>query len=235
MAPTYETRFIPRITTKQMTCEGAASCTTLTCEGAASCTTLTTGAGSRTAPAIVCPTDADTGLIWYSKDLQFCVDGSVRAFWSGNGLNAIRYGEQADMRGFRANGTDASPTATADTDFLFDFFAHGHNGTGFAPSGVVRFWQDGAISGANCPGAVSIVGRDSSGNAQIGITVRATGTTEIKKALAHQGSTLGFYNTTPTTKPTITGSRGDNAALADLLTKLAGLGLLTDSTSEGDG
>ncbi len=31
-------------------------------------------------------------------------------------------------------------------------------------------------------------------------------------------------------KPTITGSKGGNAALADLLTKLAALGLITDST-----
>jgi hypothetical protein len=231
MAPTYETRFIPRITTKQMTCEGAASCTTLTCEGAATCTTLTTGAGSLTAPAIVCPTDADTGLLWDGKDLQFAVDGSVRVFCTTNGLNTARYEVQSRMRGYRANGTDASPAATVDGNILFEFGAYGHNGTAFAPACVVRFQQDGAISGARCPGSVSIIGLDSSGNAKTGITVRASGTTEIKLALAHQGSTLGFFNTTPTTKPTITGSRGSNAALADLLTKLAGLGLLTDSTT----
>jgi hypothetical protein len=221
MAPTYEKRFIPRIVTKGLDCEGAASCTA-----------LTTGAGSLTAPAIVCPTDADTGLLWDGKTLQFAVDGSVRAFWNANGQNVARYTTQAGMRGYRANGTDASPTATADKEILFDFNAYGHNGTNFAPACVVRFSQDGAISGAKCPGSVSIIGLDSSGNAKTGITVRATGATEIKLALAHQGSTLGFYNTTPTTKPTITGSRGSNAALADLLTKLAGLGLLTDSTTE---
>jgi len=43
--------------------------------------------------------------------------------------------------------------------------------------------------------------------------------------------TLAFFGTSGGTKPTITGSRGGNAALADLLTKLAGLGLLTDSTT----
>lgn len=35
----------------------------------------------------------------------------------------------------------------------------------------------------------------------------------------------------PTSKPTVTGSRGGNAALASLLTGLAALGLLTDSTT----
>lgn len=42
---------------------------------------------------------------------------------------------------------------------------------------------------------------------------------------------IGFYNTAGQAKPTITGSRAGNAALADLLTKLATLGLLTDSTT----
>lgn len=42
---------------------------------------------------------------------------------------------------------------------------------------------------------------------------------------------LGFYATTPATKQTVTGSRGGNAALASLLTALATVGLLTDSST----
>lgn len=45
------------------------------------------------------------------------------------------------------------------------------------------------------------------------------------------GGNIGFYGTTPAAKPTVTGSRGSNAALASLLTALAGLGLLTDSST----
>lgn len=45
------------------------------------------------------------------------------------------------------------------------------------------------------------------------------------------GGTLGFFNAAPTIKPTITGAKGGNAALASLLTQLAGLGLITDSTT----
>jgi hypothetical protein len=44
-------------------------------------------------------------------------------------------------------------------------------------------------------------------------------------------SKLSFFNATPTTKPTVTGSRGSNAALTSLLTQLATLGLITDSSS----
>jgi hypothetical protein len=42
---------------------------------------------------------------------------------------------------------------------------------------------------------------------------------------------LGFFNTTPVVKPTVTGSRGGNAALASLLTALANYGLITNSTT----
>ena len=47
----------------------------------------------------------------------------------------------------------------------------------------------------------------------------------------HVGTDIGFFGATATTKPTVTGSRAGNAALADLLTELATLGLITDSTS----
>lgn len=42
---------------------------------------------------------------------------------------------------------------------------------------------------------------------------------------------IGVFGATPIAKPTVTGSRGGNAALASLLTALADLGWLTDSSS----
>lgn len=42
---------------------------------------------------------------------------------------------------------------------------------------------------------------------------------------------VGFYNTAPVAKPTVSGSRAGNAALASLLTALASQGLITNSTS----
>jgi hypothetical protein len=53
----------------------------------------------------------------------------------------------------------------------------------------------------------------------------------ISHNLQHAGTTLGFYGHAVGTKPTVTGSRGSNAALASLLTALANLGLITDSSS----
>lgn len=44
-------------------------------------------------------------------------------------------------------------------------------------------------------------------------------------------NTVGFCGTTPVAKPTVTGSKGGNAALASLLTALASMGLITDSST----
>jgi hypothetical protein len=210
MAPTYETRYIPRIKTE----------------------TLTTAAGTVSAPAIVCPTDADTGWYWNGCALYFVDNGSPEFAIMEEGARTIGYGAAIPhFRGYRAGGTFASPTATTTSSTLFNFQGYGHNGSDFAPGAVMRIRQDGAISGANCPCEIVLIGRGTTGAANEGLRVRASGQTEILYGLAHQGSTLGFYNTTPGTKPTISGSRGGNAALADLLTKLAALGLLTDGTS----
>lgn len=49
--------------------------------------------------------------------------------------------------------------------------------------------------------------------------------------ISHFTNKMGFFSTTPISRPTVTGSRGGNAALASLLTALANLGLITNSTT----
>jgi hypothetical protein len=48
-----------------------------------------------------------------------------------------------------------------------------------------------------------------------------------------QGATdlIAFYGATPVAKPTVTGSKGSNAALASLIAQLVALGLITDTTT----
>jgi hypothetical protein len=79
------------------------------------------------------------------------------------------------------------------------------------------FNVDGATGNTDVSGALSVVG-DVSLN---GGGFRLNGA----------GTQMGFYGATQIPKPTITGSRGGNVALADLLTKLASIGLITNSTS----
>ena len=59
----------------------------------------------------------------------------------------------------------------------------------------------------------------------------APGVLKTDGALAIGGA-AGFNGVTPPAKPTVTGSRGGNAALASLLAALAATGLLTDSTTK---
>jgi hypothetical protein len=78
------------------------------------------------------------------------------------------------------------------------------------------------LMGSNSgPGAGQVV--DASGNA-------TNQYVDILTARFPQTS-MGFFGAAPTTKPTVTGSKGGNAALGSLLTALANLGLITDSSS----
>jgi hypothetical protein len=71
--------------------------------------------------------------------------------------------------------------------------------------------------------------------AQATATIEGTTTLNLSMSatpvIGIQAAKLGFFNTAPVVKPTVTGSRGGNAALASLLTALSSLGLLTDSSS----
>jgi hypothetical protein len=53
----------------------------------------------------------------------------------------------------------------------------------------------------------------------------------VGKTLQHTGATLGFFGATPIARPTVSHSRKDGSALADLISKLAALGLVTDQTN----
>jgi hypothetical protein len=77
----------------------------------------------------------------------------------------------------------------------------------------------------------------SSGNAEIDVTVNSViafgvGQFNVTTYVNHKfvGS-VGFNNTAPIAKPTVTGSKGGNAALASLITALANYGLIVDSTT----
>lgn len=62
-------------------------------------------------------------------------------------------------------------------------------------------------------------------------TLKTDDSLHVGAGLRHLGSTLGFYNAAAASKPTVTGSRADGTALTSLLTALATLGLITDSSA----
>lgn len=103
-------------------------------------------------------------------------------------------------------------------------------------------------------GAATLASAGVTGNATVGGTLGVTGDTTLTGALGVSGyttlaggqangdwavfgsfsalgSNVGFFGTTATTKRTVSGAKGGNAALGSLLTALAAYGLITDSTS----
>lgn len=76
------------------------------------------------------------------------------------------------------------------------------------------------------------------GDANIGLTIqgKGTGNSRLRSGdgtdkVLWSNTGLGFFGSAAVAKQTITGSRASGAALTDLLTKLAALGLITDGTS----
>ncbi|MEV4532553.1 hypothetical protein AB0J82_01840 [Asanoa sp. NPDC049518] len=62
-------------------------------------------------------------------------------------------------------------------------------------------------------------------------TLKTDDTLHVGSYFRHLGAGLGFFGAAAVTKPTVSGSRGGNAALTSLVTALASLGLITNSTS----
>jgi hypothetical protein len=77
--------------------------------------------------------------------------------------------------------------------------------------------------GNDAAGAIYLSSRQFSGGQ---IAILTAGLTAPSGAAA-----LGFFGESPVGRPVVTGSRGGNAALASLLTALAALGLVTNSTT----
>jgi hypothetical protein len=64
----------------------------------------------------------------------------------------------------------------------------------------------------------------------VGTDIVVTDDVTVGDALRVNGN-VGFYNTAPVAKPTVSGSRAGNAALADLLNELDTMGLINNSSS----
>lgn len=97
-------------------------------------------------------------------------------------------------------------------------------------TGVVHLANQGADCIDAYPGTGTIRLQPSGSSATIGIEIFAKSTGAIKLGF---GSTtpLGFFGAAGVAKPTVSGAKGGNAALTSLLTALASLGLVTDSST----
>jgi len=126
--------------------------------------------------------------------------------------------------------------ANGDADFSGDISSTSMTASALTIDGVVNVkaalgFVTTRLTGAGFIGRVEIIDSLNGGG-----IIRAAGTGldlegQAGAEIEIRSNQLGFYGTTAISKPTVTGSRGGNAALADLLTELANLGLITDSST----
>lgn len=88
-------------------------------------------------------------------------------------------------------------------------------------------WGGSAMSGTATAWSVST----GTGTGEGGLYANNYGQLALRWASSGSAPQLGFFGAAVIGKPTVTGSRGANAALASLLTALSNLGLVTDSST----
>jgi hypothetical protein len=113
--------------------------------------------------------------------------------WAANGVTSVllglrtlsvcAYANSSRLRLLRAQGTEGSPTATTDGAIIGEVTGYGHNGTEFATGSVLRFIQDGAVSGSVVPMGILLNSRTSGGAPTQALYVRANGNLEVKKSV----------------------------------------------------
>lgn len=156
-----------------------------------------------------------------------------------------------DGKGFWGINAVTAPTARLHLAGNATLAAWGLNGSGLRFAGATYTDSSTAGSGTATNAVAYAFGRPTfaASNASVTMTNAATLYIENSPAAGSNATltnkyalwvddgdvrldgNIGFYGAAPAAKPTVTGSRGANAALASLLTALATLGLITDSSS----
>lgn len=155
-----------------------------------------------TGTMMVAPTLPTTNQVLYS-DTSGNVTSNAEFTYTATGLTITKTEAKVIVKGGSATNGAMLHMDAAKKAHLWN---SENTDLDIATNGVVRVTVA-AASGVSFAGAVDI-----------------TGATSLK-------GTVGFNNTAPIAKPTVTGSRGSNAALASLLTELANYGLIINSSS----
>lgn len=179
-------------------------------------------------------TALDTNLYRYAAD-SLATDDALYLL-----RNATGYSQ--NINNPHATGTGINVTLGAATSAVLKAQITGDAGYRFLADANGTLWWGPGTAGYDSylyRSGVNALRTDSSFTAA---SLTATGTATVSGALyanSHAAvagnlaiaGNVGFYGTASVAKPTVTGSRGGNAALASLLTALASQGLLTDSST----
>jgi hypothetical protein len=168
----------------------------------------------------------------------------VSTLTGGSGTNfgiVVEANDNALLGNLQINGRIVGITdLTASGEFVAkDYHAIGsttayHNGGGVFVANTYTIAGYGALQSYSFDGT-TYSGKGLALNPDGGQLLVGTGAPSTGAKLEVSGTftcgNAGFNGAAPLSKPTITGSRGGNAALAGLLTQLAAYGLITDGTT----
>ena len=160
---------------------------------------------------------------------------SIGASVGGNltfngGLSASGNGGQLTLTGGISNSYGANPA-----------FATFDGGLSTGAGSNINFQAGDAGLGSNAnpgnitftTGLIDAFGGAGTSGGYFAVVNQNNPSTPFKIAVSADGTQdqIGFFSVTPIAKPTVIGSRATGVALQNLLTKLANLGLITDSTT----
>lgn len=137
------------------------------------------------------------------------------------------------MNFYAGRGTESSPANLSSSDEIGAvWFRAWGTGTTFNAVGKINCLATEAHSSTaeGCKIQFQVTPNGSTTSATA-LTIDQDKTLTIEGPIDHNGSTIGVFGTAPTTKQTVSGAKGSNAALGSLLTALAAYGLITDSTT----
>ncbi len=177
----------------------------------------------------------------FARSLGFLVDGSGNLIsqrhsisnWSltpsSTGLAIDAVAQRASLTSIAAGGAGwiIGDKATTANGGVYQITAV----SGAVATAVVQLVPDVAVSPPANPVATTATNTSIFHPNAGGLTLNLTWTAANGLSLNPTGQRVGFNGTAPIVKPTVTGAKGSNAALASLLSALAAYGLITDSTS----
>lgn len=169
-------------------------------------------------------TISDAGIFTLSGAIYNINGGAgVPAYTFASDTNTGMYRPSTDTLGFTCGGDDKVWILSSNTVQFRLASAETQSILNSVSDGSISF---GADTGGTAGGNIQLYGSTHASLANT-IQIRSGSTTRIQT----NGTGIGFFASSPVAKPTVTGSRGGNAALQSLLTALSNLGLVTDSTT----
>ena len=164
--------------------------------------------------------------------------GTRQAITSAGGTSAMVFRS--------VGGTMGAPTPTPSNAVMGAIYATGYTptaGWGTTALGSIQFLAAGLWSDTSQPVSIQFlttaIGATApveamrvspNGNLLIGGSTDGTIKLDVVGAARFNGN-LGFYNTAPVAKPTVSGAKGSNAALGSLIAALVSQGLIADTTT----